>query len=89
MQDDITDRELIDALGGPMAVLRRLGLPRNYGLTRICNWRARGIPYKARLEYLDMWQEAGRIVLAHRHQKQPLPTYWQRRRQAAAGRISV
>jgi hypothetical protein len=85
----ISDRELIDALGGPMAVLERLGWrDQPYGLQRLCNWRVRGIPYKARLEHLDMWKEAAQIVLAHRHQKLPLPTYWVRRRAAAAARIA-
>jgi len=83
----ISDRELIDALGGPMEVLKRLGWPVDHGLQRICNWSTRGIPYKVRLEHLDMWQQAAHIVLAHRHKKQPLPTYWVRRRAEAAARI--
>jgi len=86
---EISDQELIDALGGPLAVVQRLGLPRYYGLTRVCNWRARGIPFKIRLQYLAMWKEAGKIVLAHRRQGKPLPTYWNKRRAAATSRIGL
>jgi hypothetical protein len=85
----ITDRELIDALGGPMEVLRRLGWPKHHGLQRVCNWQTRGIPYKHRLEHLAMWQEAGKIVLVHRQQKIPLPTYRERRQRAAAERLAA
>jgi hypothetical protein len=87
--NNISDRELVDALGGPLAVVERLKLDTPFALQRVCNWQVRGIPSKVALEYLSMWQEAAHIVLSHRHQKKPLPTYRVRRRADAAARLAA
>lgn len=48
------DRALIDKLGGPTAVARKLNLGVN-GAQRVGNWRARGIPPKVKLQHPDLF----------------------------------
>ncbi len=55
MRKDIDhDRELIDRLGGPTSVARRLGLYPG-GVQRVSNWRVRGIPALMRLQRPDLF----------------------------------
>ena len=49
---------LIDALGGPTAVAKRLNLPEPGGPQRVCNWKRRGIPPSIRLDHADVFAEA-------------------------------
>ena len=44
-----TDAELIDHLGGPTKVAKRLGMFPN-GVARVSNWKRRGIPARVLLE---------------------------------------
>ena len=46
----MTDAEIIQALGGPTVLARRLGLSTPDGSRRVHNWIKRGIPAKVRLE---------------------------------------
>lgn len=45
-----TDAQLIDRLGGPTAVAKRLGMWPN-GVARVSNWKRRGIPARVLLEH--------------------------------------
>ena len=48
------DAELIQSLGGPAAVARRLELD-EYGTQRVFNWTRRGIPADVKLERPDLF----------------------------------
>jgi hypothetical protein len=50
-----TDKEVIDALGGPAAVAEKLGYDKHGGVQRVQNWTTRGIPPKVRLERPDLF----------------------------------
>lgn len=51
-----TDRAIIDALGGPAVVARKLGLnPRKGGVQRVSNWKKRGIPDSVRIARPDLF----------------------------------
>lgn len=51
----MTDRELIESLGGPAKVARLLGLPTKGGVQRVHNWMTRGIPSKVKLENPELF----------------------------------
>lgn len=44
-------KEIIDRAGGPTALASLLGLSGQASVTRICNWRNRGIPSKVWLDH--------------------------------------
>lgn len=48
----MTDKELIEALGGPAKVARHLGYQGQKGICRVSMWKVRGIPAKVKLENL-------------------------------------
>lgn len=52
------DAQLIDALGGPRIVAKKVG----YSFERVNNWRYRGIPARALLDYPRLWSRARRLV---------------------------
>lgn len=55
MHTDIDhDRSVIDKLGGPTAVARKLGWYPG-GVQRVWNWRTRGIPAVMRLSRPDLF----------------------------------
>ena len=43
----MNDKEIIESLGGPTAVAKRIGVKPQV----VCNWRRRGIPPKRKLEF--------------------------------------
>lgn len=50
------DRAVIESLGGPAEVARKLGLdPNKGGVQRVQNWMTRGIPARVRLNHLDVF----------------------------------
>ena len=50
------DAELIDRLGGPAEVARKLGFdPQAGGVQRVQNWKQRGIPEVIRLRRPDLF----------------------------------
>ena len=49
------DKAIIDALGGPANVARRLGFAPSRGIQRVHNWTRRGIPAEVRLRHLDLF----------------------------------
>jgi hypothetical protein len=46
-----SDKDLIDTLGGPAKLARRLG----YSVQRVENWKKRGIPAQVRLDNPDVF----------------------------------
>jgi hypothetical protein len=57
----MTDKELIQTLGGPIKVCELLGYetyPRGY--QRVRNWMDRGIPAKVKLEHPDVFLKANK-----------------------------
>jgi hypothetical protein len=53
-----SDRELIDALGGPARVAELLGYDKDSGGTqRVHNWRTRGIPAKVKVLRPDLFMD--------------------------------
>jgi len=59
MDKNHPDAELIERLGGPAAVAKRLGYdPKKGGSQRVNNWRARGIPEVIRLRRTDIFGPA-------------------------------
>lgn len=56
MNDHHADKAVIDALGGPAEVARKIGLdPAKGGVQRVQNWMKRGIPSAVRLDHLDLF----------------------------------
>lgn len=53
-----SDAEIIEDLGGPAEVAKRLGYPADIGTQRVHNWKTRGIPPKVRLEHFDLFGPA-------------------------------
>lgn len=51
----MTDRELIESLGGPAKVARLLGLPTKGGVQRVHNWLTRGIPAQVKLDNPELF----------------------------------
>ena len=49
------DAELIRQLGGPAAVARLLGLPKEGGVQRVHNWLTRGIPASVKVSRPDLF----------------------------------
>lgn len=49
------DSELIDKLGGPSALARRLGLTKRGSVQRVTNWRRRGIPLAVKVAHADIF----------------------------------
>lgn len=49
------DAKLIEALGGPAALARRLGLNPDTGTQRVHNWKTRGIPALIRLNHPEVF----------------------------------
>jgi hypothetical protein len=50
------DKQIIESLGGPTEVARKLGLdPAKGAVQRIQNWMTRGIPARVRLDHLDVF----------------------------------
>jgi len=52
------DSELIDRLGGPAEVARRLGFAMPKGTQRVQNWKYRGIPPYTRVTRTDVFGPA-------------------------------
>ncbi|KPG65810.1 hypothetical protein AN993_21165 [Stenotrophomonas maltophilia] len=52
------DSELIDQLGGPAEVARRLGFAMPKGTQRVQNWKYRGIPPYTRVTRTDVFGPA-------------------------------
>lgn len=52
------DAELIDRLGGPAEVARKLGFDASGGTQRVQNWKTRGIPEVIRLRRTDVFGPA-------------------------------
>lgn len=44
------DLKVIESYGGTAALARKLGLDTPAGVSRVSNWRRRGIPVKVKLE---------------------------------------
>lgn len=55
------DAGLIDALGGPAELARRLGFKSTGGTQRVQNWKTRGIPAAIRLQHQDVFASAASI----------------------------
>lgn len=53
------DRRRIAELGGPAEVARLMGLDNPQGCRRVCNWRERGIPASARLQFPHLFLPEG------------------------------
>lgn len=51
----MNDKELIQALGGPTTVAKKLGLEGKKGVCRVSNWMRRGIPAKVKLDHLGIF----------------------------------
>ena len=51
----MSDRQLIDDLGGPARVAELLGYRKNGGVQRVHNWRTRGIPAAVKVERPDLF----------------------------------
>lgn len=51
----MNDKELIQALGGPTTVAKKLGLDGKKGVCRVANWMRRGIPAKVKLDHLGIF----------------------------------
>lgn len=50
--DAMTDKDLIDALGGPTKVAQLLGFDKKQGgVQRVQNWIGRGIPAQVKLDF--------------------------------------
>lgn len=49
------DADLIDSLGGPAALARRLGYTKPGSVQRVQNWKRRGIPELTRLKRPDVF----------------------------------
>lgn len=50
------DSKLIESLGGPASVVRKLGWEEEpYSIQRVQNWKTRGIPPAVRLARLDLF----------------------------------
>lgn len=56
------DAELIDSLGGPADVARRLGFEMPRGTQRVQNWKYRGIPPYTRVTRTDVFGRATAAV---------------------------
>lgn len=56
----MTDRELIEKLGGPAKVAELLDFPKPDGARRVHNWLARGIPAKVKVEHPELFMPAER-----------------------------
>lgn len=52
----MNDAELIQSLGGPTAVARRLGYELPDGARRVHNWVKRGIPAQVRLKHPSIFR---------------------------------
>jgi len=52
------DSELIDKLGGPAEVARKLGFEMPKGIQRVQNWKYRGIPPYTRVTRTDVFGSA-------------------------------
>lgn len=64
----LSDRDLIEALGGASRVAKLLGYEKCRGAQRVTNWKRRGIPARVKLSRPDLFlsglidQYAGRSV---------------------------
>lgn len=52
-----SDAELIDSLGGPSKLARRLGFKNPGGVQRVQNWKYRGIPEIVRLRHPKVFRK--------------------------------
>ena len=51
----MSDKDLIESLGGPAAVAEKLGYDRHGGTQRVHNWTKRGIPAAVKLARPDLF----------------------------------
>lgn len=51
----MTDRELIESLGGAAQVAERLGYDKDGGTQRVHNWTVRGIPAAVKVRHPDLF----------------------------------
>lgn len=58
----MSDIELIERLGGPAKLARRLGYATPAGTRRVANWKKRGIPAQVRLDNPRIFKAATRAV---------------------------
>ena len=49
------DNELIDQLGGPTQLAKRLGLLKPGSVQRVQNWKKRGIPLAVKVAYAELF----------------------------------
>lgn len=57
-----SDSALIDRLGGPAALARRLGFKKESGVQRVSNWRYRGIPAAVKLDNKSVFDELKNVA---------------------------
>ena len=62
MNQNIRDRDIITALGGPVKMAKLLGYDLPAGQWRVNNWVKRGIPPKVKLERPELLKKARRIL---------------------------
>lgn len=66
------DVALIEKLGGPAAVAKKLKLPPSSGVQTVQNWKTRGIPPKVKLSRPDLFLQGlhtGRPRRQHREEQ--------------------
>ena len=49
------DKEKIESLGGPAQLAKRLGYAKHGGVQRVHNWITRGIPYRVKVEFPELF----------------------------------
>ena len=59
MTDKHPDADLIQRLGGPAVLARRLGFDAKSGTQRVHNWTERGIPALMRLNHPEVFADPG------------------------------
>ena len=62
MNQNIRDRDIIAALGGPAQMAKLLGYDLPGGQWRVNNWVQRGIPSRVKLDRPDLLKKARRIL---------------------------
>lgn len=62
MNQNITDRDIIATLGGPVKMAIQLGYELPAGQWRVNNWVQRGIPSRVKVARPDLIKKARRII---------------------------
>jgi hypothetical protein len=58
----MTDRELIESMGGPTKVAERLGFKKRGGVQRVQNWLTRGIPAAVKVAFPELFLGAAQTA---------------------------